>query len=234
MSTSITQQVGQIRNSLKPRLRGVSHQIGFFVAIAAGTWLIATASSGLAVAATAIYAITLAMMLGVSASYHRVNRPPMAERRWKRADHAMIFLFVAGTYTPICVLGIGGVPGMRLLVLVWVGAALGALRALLWVRAPRVIATAFYVALGWLMVAYWPHVRAALGPMPLTLILVGGILYTIGAFVYALRRPDPSPRWFGYHEVFHSFVIVACVCHFVGISHIVHDVDHSALTALHS
>jgi hemolysin III len=220
--TSVEQQVGEMPSSPKPRLRGVSHQIGFFVAITAGTWLIATASSGLAVMVTAIYAITLALMLGVSASYHRGNRPPIAERRWKRADHAMIFLFVAGTYTPICVLGIGGVHGMRLLILVWVGAALGALRALLWVRAPRAIAAACYVAQGWLMVAYWPHVRAALRPTPLTLILIGGILYTVGAVVYALRRPDPSPRWFGYHEVFHSFVIVACVCHFVGILHIVH------------
>lgn len=221
MSTSV-EQVCDISGSLKPRLRGVSHQIGFFVALAAGTWLVSTAGSGLAVAVTAVYAITLALMLGVSASYHRGHHPPNIERRWKRADHAMIFLFVAGTYTPLCVLGIGGAAGTRLLILVWIGAALGALRALFWVRAPRVIATALYVALGWLMVAYWPHVHAALGPTRLTLIIVGGILYTLGAVVYALRRPDPSPRWFGYHEVFHSFVIVACVCHFVVISHVVH------------
>jgi hemolysin III len=222
MSTLAEQPLGTLRNSLKPRLRGVSHQIGFFVALLAGTWLIATARTDLAVAVSAIYAITLVLMLGVSASYHRGNRSPTAERRWKRADHTMIFLFVAGTYTPICVLGIGGVPGVRLLALVWVGALLGALRAVLWVRAPRVIAAACYVALGWLMVAYWPDVRVALAPMPLTLILVGGILYTLGALVYALRWPNPSPRWFGYHEVFHSFVIAACVCHFVGISQIVH------------
>ena len=222
MSISVKQQVGQMSSLLKPRLRGVSHQLGFFVAIAAGTWLVATAGSGLEMTVTAIYALTLALMLGVSAAYHRGNHLPAAERRWKRADHAMIFLFVAGTYTPICVLAIGGAPGMRLLILVWVGAALGSLRALLWVRAPRVVASAFYVALGWLMVGFWSDVRAALEPMPLALIVVGGLLYTIGAVVYALRRPDPSPRWFGYHEVFHSFVIAASVCHFVVISHIVH------------
>src|SRR5690606_7201011 len=96
---------------VKPRLRGVSHEIGFFIALASGTWLVATAGSALAVAVTATYAVTLALMLGVSASYHRGNRSAVRERRWKRADHAMIFVFVAGTYTPICVLGIGGAPG---------------------------------------------------------------------------------------------------------------------------
>lgn len=208
--------------TVKPRLRGVSHQIGFFVAVVAGAWLVATAGTSLARGVTAIYSVTLALMLGVSARYHRGRRPAVAERRWKRADHAMIFFFVAGTYTPICVLGIGGAPGMRILALVWIGAALGALRALLWVRAPRVVATAFYIALGWLMIAFWPEVRDALGEPLLALIIAGGILYTVGAVVYALRRPDPSPRWFGYHEVFHTFVIAACVCHFLVISQLAH------------
>src|SRR5512141_1478146 len=144
--------------SVKPRLRGVSHEIGFFVALLAGAWLVATAGSVLASGVTAIYAVTLVLMLGVSASYHRGQWASLVELRWKRADHAMIFVFVAGTYTPVCVLGIGGTAGMRMLVLVWAGAALGAMRALLWVRAPRVIAAALYVALGWLAVAFWPDV----------------------------------------------------------------------------
>ena len=208
--------------AIKPHLRGVSHQIAFFVALVGGVWLVATAGNALASLVTAIYALTLALMLGISASYHRGNRSPRAELRWKRADHAMIFFFVAGSYTPICVLGIGGAPGMRILALVWVGAALGALRALLWVRAPRVIATALYVAVGWLMIAFWPDVRDALGTPLVRLLVAGGLLYTIGAVVYALRRPDPLPRWFGYHEVFHSFVIAACICHFVLISQLAH------------
>ncbi len=207
---------------VKPRLRGVSHQIGFFIALASGSWLVATAGNVRAMAVTATYAVTLALMLGVSASYHRGDRSAAGERRWKRADHAMIFVFVAGTYTPICVLGIGGAPGMRLLALVWIGAGIGALRALLWVRAPRVIVTALYIALGWLGVAFWGDVESALGTAPLALIIAGGILYTTGALVYALRWPDPSPRWFGYHEVFHSFVIAACICHFVAIAQLVH------------
>jgi hemolysin III len=206
----------------KPYLRGVSHEVAFFVALVAGGWLVATATSRLAIGVTAIYAITLALMLGVSASYHRGNRAPSAELRWKRADHAMIFVFVAGTYTPICVLGIGGAPGMRILALVWAAAVLGAMRALLWVRAPRVIATALYVVQGWLMIAYWPDVRTALATPLLQLLVTGGMLYTVGALVYALRRPDPLPRWFGYHEVFHSFVIAASVCHFLLISRLAH------------
>lgn len=206
----------------KPHLRGVSHEVAFFIALIAGGWLVATATSRLAIGVTAIYAVTLALMLGVSASYHRGNRSPIRELRWKRADHAMIFLFVAGTYTPICVLGIGGAPGMRILALVWIAAVLGAMRALLWVRAPRVIAAAFYVVQGWLMIAFWPDVSSALATTLLRLLVTGGILYTVGALVYALRRPDPLPRWFGYHEVFHSFVIAACVCHFLLISQLAH------------
>jgi hemolysin III len=206
--------------SVKPRLRGVSHEIGFFVALVAGTWVVATAGSAVARGVTAIYAVTLALMLGVSASYHRGPWRTRVEMRWKRADHAMIFLFVAGTYTPICVLAIGGTLGLKLLVLVWAGAALGAMRAIFWVRAPRVIAAALYLALGWLAIAFWGDVRIALGPLT-RLLIAGGTLYSVGAIVYALRRPDPLPRWFGYHEVFHVLVVAACVCHYfviLGIS----------------
>lgn len=202
--------------SVKPRLRGVSHEIGFFVALVAGTWIVATAGSALAKGATAIYAVTLALMLGISASYHRGTWRTRVEMRWKRADHAMIFLFVAGTYTPICVLAIGGALGRELLLLVWAGAALGALRAIFWVRAPRVIAAALYLALGWLGIVFWRDVHTALGPLT-PLLVVGGTLYTVGAIVYALRRPDPLPRWFGYHEVFHVLVVAACVCHYMVI-----------------
>jgi hemolysin III len=201
---------------VKPRLRGVSHEIGFFIALVAGTWVVATAGSALARGASAIYAVTLALMLGVSASYHRGTWRTRVEMRWKRADHAMIFLFVAGTYTPICVLAIGGALGRELLLLVWAGAALGALRAIFWVRAPRVIATALYLALGWLAIAFWGDVRTGLGPLT-PLLVAGGTLYTVGAIVYALRRPDPLPRWFGYHEVFHVLVVAACVCHYLVI-----------------
>lgn len=188
----------------RPRLRGVSHQFAFFVAIGAGAVLVATTAS----LAIAVYAITLAQMLGVSASYHRGSWRPAARRRWKRADHASIFVFIAGTYTPIC--------STRLLVIVWIGAALGALRALLWVDAPRWLSALLYVGLGWLVIGELPAVAAA-GTGVLVLLAAGGLLYTLGAIVYALRWPDPSPRVFGYHEVFHAFVIGAVLCHFAAV-----------------
>jgi hemolysin III len=201
----------------KPLLRGVSHQFACFTAIGAGLVLIATAGSARALVATAIYAASLAAMFGISASYHRGRWGPRAERIWQRADHATIFLFIAGTYTPIALLAIGGAVGTRLLALVWAGAALGVLQAILWVHAPRAITAALYVILGWMLVAYWRETSAALAGVPRALILAGGVLYTAGATVYALRKPDPSPRVFGYHEVFHALVIAASGCHFAAV-----------------
>lgn len=201
----------------RPRLRGVSHQFAFFLALGAGAVLTASARTPTAAAAAAIYAATLATMLGTSAIYHRVRWAPRARAIWRRLDHAAIFLFIAGTYTPVAVLALGGGSGARLLALVWLGAGLGVVRAVLWPRAPRAVAAALYVALGWLLVAYWHEVRGALPPAPRALILVGGALYTIGALTYALRRPDPLPRVFGYHEVFHALVVIACACHFAAV-----------------
>jgi len=206
---------------VKPRLRGVSHQFAFFAALGAGAVLIATATSVRALVATAVYAATLAALFGVSATYHRVNWGARARAVWRRLDHATIFVFIAGTYTPLCLLAIGGSTGARLLALVWCGAALGALQAVFWTRAPRVLAAALYVALGWLLVTWWPHVRGAVDDITRGLIIAGGLLYTTGAVVYATKRPDPAPRVFGYHEIFHALVIVASICHFVAVMHLV-------------
>jgi hemolysin III len=136
----------------KPRLRGVSHQLAFFGALGAAAVLIGMAPSVVALAATAVYGVSLAAMLGVSAAYHRGRWGARARAWWQRADHATIFVFIAGTYTPICVLALGGAAGAQLLALVWIGAALGALQALLWNRAPRAVTVVLYLALGWLMV----------------------------------------------------------------------------------
>jgi hemolysin III len=205
---------------VKPRLRGVSHQIAFYVALCAGAVLIAATGSPRSMAATAVYVVSLAAMLGVSASYHRINWSPRGHAWWRRADHAMIFAFIAGTYTPLALLGLDRATGPRLLALVWTAAGLGILRAVLWPRAPRVISSALYVAVGWVAMAYFPAVRAALDPLSLTLLLIGGVCYTVGAVVYAVRRPDPVPAVFGYHEVFHALVLIACGCHFAAVARV--------------
>jgi hemolysin III len=204
----------------KPRLRGVSHHAAFYVAACAGVALVAATRSARSMAATAVYAVLLAAMFGVSASYHRVEWGPRSLAWWRRADHAMIFVFIAGTYTPLCLLGLEPAVGQRLLALVWTGAGLGILRAVLWPRAPRAIAAAMYVALGWTAAAYLPELTNALDSISESLLLIGGVWYTIGAVVYATRRPDPAPAVFGYHEVFHALVIVACGCHFAAIARV--------------
>ncbi len=201
----------------RPTLRGVSHRLAFYVALGAGAVLVASARAAPALLATGIYAATLAALFGISSTYHFHAGAPRARLRWQRADHAMIFVFIAGTYTPVALLAVGGDGGARLLALVWVGAALGALQALYWTHAPRAITTLLYLALGWALVGEWSTVRAALGPAPLLLLVAGGALYTLGAAVYALRRPDPRPAVFGYHEVFHVLVIAGSVCHFAMI-----------------
>lgn len=195
----------------KPRLRGVSHQGAFFVALGAGAVLVTLAAER---GPVAIYVASLLVMLGTSAAYHRGAWSERARRLWQRADHAAIFVFIAGTYTPLCVLAMPGADGRFLLALIWSGAGLGVLRALLWPDAPRWIASALYVAVGWTMVLALPAVERATGPALLAVILAGGVCYTVGAIVYALRRPDPWPRTFGYHEVFHALTIVAVVLHF--------------------
>jgi hemolysin III len=205
---------------VKPLLRGVSHQIAFFVAVAAGAALVAATGDPRSRAATAVYVVLLAAMLGVSASYHRIDHGPRGQRWWARADHAMIFAFIAGTYTPLALLGLDRVTGHRLFALAWAAAGLGILRVLVWPRAPREIASALYVAVGWVVVAYLPEVRTALDPIALALLLAGGTCFTIGAVVYATRRPDPAPAVFGYHEVFHALVIIACGCHFAAIARV--------------
>jgi hemolysin III len=204
----------------KPRLRGVSHQIAFFVAVCAGVVLIAATRSPRSRIATTVYVVSLAAMLGISASYHRIDWNPRSRGWWGRADHAMIFAFIAGTYTPMCLLGLDRATGSQLLALAWGAAGLGILRALLWPQAPRAISTALYVAVGWVVVVYFPEVWAAFDPISLTLILIGGACFTIGAVVYATQRPDPVPAVFGYHEVFHALVLVACGCHFAAVARI--------------
>lgn len=201
---------------VKPRLRGASHRLAFLAAPLAALALLALAAphGPLALLACAIYAVTLIALFGVSSGYHRSKGRPQVIARWRRADHSTIFLMIAGTYTPLCLLGVTGAAGIQMLILIWAGAMLGVLRATLWTYAPRGVSALLYVALGWLMVAYLGEVRAGIGDALLAVIFLGGAFYTIGAVIYALRRPDPAPTVFGYHEIFHLLVIAAAGCHF--------------------
>lgn len=197
-------------------MRGILHLISFFVAAVAGLALV-TGSSRWEWSLT-VYAVSLALMLGVSAIYHRGNWSGPALRRWQRADHAAIFVFIAGSYTPLCDLVLPPWPGHALLAAVWTGAALGVVRALAWPSAPRWIAATLYVALGWAMVAALPAVAQAIGVPLVALFVAGGALYTLGAVIYAAGWPNPWPRTFGHHELFHALTIGAAIAHFSAIA----------------
>ena len=202
---------------LKPRLRGVSHQYAFFVALAAGAALVAAARGAQATLAVAVYALSLCAMFGASALYHRVDWPPRTRRWMRRLDHSMIFVLIAGTYTPFMAVVLGGDLGVTLLVVVWGGAVAGVVLTLLWPEAPRWLVVAVCIALGWIAVGALPEVGDRVGAMAVVLLGAGGLLYTVGAVVYAVRRPDPAPTVFGYHEIFHVFVIAAALAHFVAV-----------------
>jgi hemolysin III len=201
--------------AVKPRLRGVLHQWAFFVSLVAGAVLVVVAPAGRATLATAIYALTVAGLFGVSAVYHRVNWVSAAARRWmRRLDHSMIFLLIAGTYTPFALLVLDGALATAILIAVWGGALAGIVLNLVWIDAPKWLTATVYVALGWVAVAAFPALFEDLGVTPTILVAVGGLLYTIGAVVYASRRPDPAPAVFGYHEIFHALVIAAAAVQF--------------------
>jgi hemolysin III len=198
----------------KPLLRGVSHEVAAFVAAPASLALVAEAKSGAAEAGAIVYGACLFTLFAVSAAFHRPFWSPAARAVMARLDHSAIFLLIAGTYTPFCLL-LGRGAGHALLASVWVGAGLGIVFAVTWVRAPKPLLAAVCVLLGWIIVPVVPALRASIGDRALSLLVVGGLLYTIGAVVYALRKPDPFPTVFGFHEIFHVLVIAAAACHFV-------------------
>jgi hemolysin III len=202
----------------RPRLRGVVHQWSFFVALAASAALVVWAPAGRASAACAVYGAALAGLLGTSALYHRVTWRP-AVRLWlRRLDHSMIFVLIAGTYTPFAVLVLEGPLSIVVLAGVWAGAAAGIALALLWNDAPNWLTAAACVALGWFAVIALPQIVDRVGLGALAILAAGGLAYTAGAIVYARRRPDPFPATFGYHEIFHVLVVVAATAHFLAVA----------------
>jgi hemolysin III len=202
----------------KPRLRGVFHQWAFFVSLGAGTALVLLAGGSRATIAAAIYAFSLSALLGVSALYHRVTWGPAARRWMRRLDHTMIFVLIAGTYTPFALLVLHGTLAEVVLVAVWACAAAGVVLNLVWWDAPKPVTAAVYLSTGWIAVLAFPQLWSGLGPVGFGLVVLGGALYTAGAVVYARRRPDPKPAVFGYHEIFHVLVIVAAACQFAAVA----------------
>ena len=197
----------------------MSHQWAFFISLATGAALVLAAPPGRATVAAAIYAASVAALFGASALYHRINWASAAARRWmRRLDHSMIFFLIAGTYTPFALLALEGTLATVILVAVWGGALGGVFMKLVWIEAPKWVVAMSYVLLGWVAVATFPQLLSGIGITATTLLAVGGLLYTAGALVYALRRPDPAPKVFGYHEIFHALVIVAAALQFAVIA----------------
>jgi len=204
--------------AVKPHLRGWLHAGTFPLSVAAGVVLVVLSPSTQARVATAVFAVTAALLFGVSAVYHRGRWSPRTHGVLKRLDHANIFLIIAGTYTPFTLLLLHRDDARVLLSLVWGGALVGVAFRVLWVGAPRWLYVPVYIALGWAAAFWLPEFWSAGGPAVLALVITGGVLYSLGALVYGLKRPDPSPRWFGFHEVFHALTIAAFVAHYVGVS----------------
>lgn len=200
----------------KPLLRGVSHEIAAGLALAAWIVLAVAAPSARGRLAAHVYGASLFALFAVSALYHRPSWPPRARLFMRRLDHSAIFLLIAGTYTPIC-LFLGGGDGQALLAVAWIGAVLGIVLTFVWPLAPKPLMAVIYVMLGWVFVPAAAGLRLAMGGRAVLLLFAGGMVYTAGAVIYALRRPDPFPRVFGYHEIFHLLVIAAAGSHFAVI-----------------
>ena len=205
--------------AVKPKLRGVSHEWAFFVSLFLGAGLIVAAKTPEATLAVAIYAVSLSALLGTSALYHRVNWERPEVRRWmRRLDHSMIFFLIAGTYTPFALLVLDGPLADLILVIVWIGAIAGAVVEMVWIDHPKWVAALIYMSLGWVATVAFPGLWGEMGVAGTLLVAAGGLLYTAGAVVYATQRPNPNPRVFGYHEVFHLLVIAAAAAHFTAIA----------------
>jgi len=209
----------------RPHLRGVLHQVACLVALVAAPLLILGADGWLRQVTAAVFAGSVAACFGASALYHRVTWTPRVRLWMGRVDHAGVFLLIAGTYTPVSLLALSGDLRLVVLTIVWAGAAAAIVLKFVWVAAPKWLAAAIGIALGWVAVVTLPQLVGRLNPAAVILLVVGGLAYTAGAVVYARRRPDPVPHVFGYHELFHALTIVAVACQYVAIAFFVIRVD---------
>jgi hemolysin III len=203
---------------VKPRLRGVVHQYAFFASLVAGPALVLTAKTPRAMVAAAVYGFSLSALLGASALYHRVTWTPRARFWMARLDLSMIFFLIAGSCTPIALLALRPPLGTEVLWAVWIAAAAGILLKILWANPTKAASALVYVVMGSLGVFLMPAIAHTAGLAPVSLLAAGGVLYIAGAAVYAFQQPDPLPTVFGYHEIFHSLVVVAATLHYIAIA----------------
>ncbi len=203
---------------LRPALRGWLHAAALVPAAVAGSLLAVHGPTAADRLALAVYAFSLAALFGVSSAFHRIRWSPAARRRMRRADHTTIFVAIAGTYTAVAALALGGWARTTILLVVWTGAAAGVALRQFWLDAPKWAIAIPYVAVGWCAVIVLPQLWAGLGGTGFALLVAGGACYTAGAMVYARRRPDPAPRVFGYHEVFHALTIAGAGLQFAAIA----------------
>jgi hemolysin III len=213
----VGEHAGALLDAVKPRLRGWIHAGTAPLALVAGIVLVVLAPPGPATVSTAVFAASAVLLFGTSAVYHRGTWSPPAAGVLRRLDHANIFLLIAGTYTPLSVLLLPRDTATVLLTVVWVGAVAGILMRVLWLGAPRWLYVPIYLALGWVAVWFLPSFFRDGSPAIMWLVIAGGLSYTVGALVYGLKRPNPSPRWFGFHEIFHVGTVGGWACHYVAV-----------------
>jgi len=206
----------------KPSWRGWLHAAAFPIVAVAGIVLVATATTTAGQVSSAIFSATAALLFGVSALLHRGTWSPTVEDLLRRIDHANIYLIIAGTYTPFAVVALPPSEGKLLLAIVWTGALAGAAFRIFWTGAPRWLSTTLYVVVGWIVVFFLPELIDGAGSVAVILIALGGVLYTVGAVVYGMKRPNPWPGTFGFHEVFHALTVAAFVTHYIAVWIVVH------------
>ncbi|MFO6451514.1 MULTISPECIES: PAQR family membrane homeostasis protein TrhA [unclassified Aeromicrobium] len=209
-------------DEIKPKLRGWLHAATAPLALISFLVMLVLADSQVARAGAAVFMVSALLLFGVSAVYHTVPWRERAKRVLRRLDHSNIFVMIAGSYTPFSLLLLDKRDMLTLLTLVWGGALLGVLFKVFWMTAPRWVYVPLYLALGWAALLYLPDFYAAASTVVFVMLCVGGALYTLGALVYAFQWPNPSPHWFGYHEVFHVFTIAAFIVHYIGVSFLVY------------
>ena len=204
--------------SVKPRLRGVFHEVAFFVSLVTGAALVAAAPTLATGLVVGVYAVSISLLFGVSAVFHRHTLGPVGRRRMRRVDHSTIFIAIAGSYTAVAAIALSGWARIAVLCIAWGGAVVGITVRQVWLDAPKWVVALPYVVVGWAAVWVLPQLWRALGPTGFALLLAGGLAYSAGAVVYAVKRPNPVPGVFGYHEVFHACTVVGAALQFVVIA----------------